>query len=64
MELGTNTVLGAKPERIAEIPRLLEPPKPGEVDPALGRRSAGERAAAVLLGFLAERRATRAEAVA
>ena len=32
-ELGTNTVLGAKPERIAEIPQLLERPKPGEVIP-------------------------------
>ena len=47
-ELGTNTVLGAKPERIAEIPQLLERPKPGEVDPRLGRqrrRACGRRAA-------------------
>ena len=33
---------------IAEIPQLLERPKPGEADPALGRRR-GRRAAAVLL---------------
>jgi UDP-N-acetylglucosamine 2-epimerase (non-hydrolysing) len=46
-ELGTNTVLGAKPERIAEIPQLLERPKPGEVVPGWDG-SAGARAAAVL----------------
>ena len=49
-ELGTNTVLGAKPERIAEIPQLLERPKPGEVIPRLGRRrrrARGRRAARV-----------------
>ena len=46
-ELGTNTVLGAKPERLAEIPTLLERPKPGEVVPGWDG-SAGARAAAVL----------------
>ena len=46
-ELGTNTVLGAKPERLAEIPKLLERPKPGEVVPGWDG-AAGARAAAVL----------------
>jgi UDP-N-acetylglucosamine 2-epimerase (non-hydrolysing) len=46
-ELGTNTVLGAKPERLAEIPRLLERPKPGDVVPGWDG-AAGARAAAVL----------------
>jgi UDP-N-acetylglucosamine 2-epimerase (non-hydrolysing) len=46
-ELGTNTVLGAKPERLAEIPQLLERPKPGEVVPGWDG-AAGARAAAVL----------------
>jgi UDP-N-acetylglucosamine 2-epimerase (non-hydrolysing) len=51
-ELGTNTVLGAKPERLAEIPTLLERPKPGEVVPGWDG-SAGARAAAVLQSALA-----------
>ena len=51
-ELGTNTVLGAKPERIAEIPKLLERPKPGEVIPGWDG-AAGARAAAVLCDQLA-----------
>ena len=46
-ELGTNTVLGEKPERLAEIPQLLERPKPGEVVPGWDG-AAGSRAAAVL----------------
>jgi UDP-N-acetylglucosamine 2-epimerase (non-hydrolysing) len=50
-ELGTNTVLGAKPERIAEIPRLLKRPKPGDVVPGWDG-SAGARAAAALRAFL------------
>ena len=50
-ELGTNTLLGAKPERIAEIPKLLERPKPGEVVPGWDG-SAGARAAAVLQAFV------------
>jgi UDP-N-acetylglucosamine 2-epimerase (non-hydrolysing) len=51
-ELGTNTVLGARPERLAEIPQLLERPKPGDVVPGWDG-SAGARAAAVLLAALA-----------
>jgi UDP-N-acetylglucosamine 2-epimerase (non-hydrolysing) len=50
-ELGTNTVLGARPERLAEIPRLLERPKPGEVVPGWDG-AAGARAAAVLAAAL------------
>ena len=50
-ELGTNTVLGAKPERIAEIPKLLERPKAGDVVPGWDG-SAGARAAEVLRAFL------------
>jgi UDP-N-acetylglucosamine 2-epimerase (non-hydrolysing) len=50
-ELGTNTVLGAKPERLAEIPRLLERPKGGEVVPGWDG-AAGARAAAVLRAAL------------
>jgi UDP-N-acetylglucosamine 2-epimerase (non-hydrolysing) len=50
-ELGTNTVLGAKPERLAEIPQLLQRPKPGEVVPGWDG-SAGARAAAVLQAAL------------
>ena len=50
-ELGTNTVLGANPERIAEIPQLLGRSKPGEVVPGWDG-SAGARAAAVLLDEL------------
>jgi UDP-N-acetylglucosamine 2-epimerase (non-hydrolysing) len=46
-ELGTNTVLGAKPERLAKIPQLLERPKPGEVVPGWDG-AAGARAAEVL----------------
>jgi UDP-N-acetylglucosamine 2-epimerase (non-hydrolysing) len=46
-ELGTNTVLGARPERLAEIPQLLERPKPGDVVPGWDG-AAGARAAAVL----------------
>jgi UDP-N-acetylglucosamine 2-epimerase (non-hydrolysing) len=51
-ELGTNTVLGATPERLLEIPRLLERPKPGEVVPGWDGE-AGGRAAAVLRAALA-----------
>ena len=45
--LGTNTVLGAAPERLAEIPQLLERPKAGREIPLWDGR-AGERAAEVL----------------
>jgi UDP-N-acetylglucosamine 2-epimerase (non-hydrolysing) len=63
VELGTNTVLGATPEQIAAIPRLLESPKPAQPLPLWDGR-AGERAAAVLQGFLAERDAASVEATA
>jgi len=46
-ELGTNTRLGAKPERLAEIPELLQRPKPGDVIPGWDG-AAGGRAAEVL----------------
>lgn len=48
VELGTNTVLGAAPERIADIPRLLRIPKPGSPIP-LWDGAAGPRAAAAIL---------------
>jgi UDP-N-acetylglucosamine 2-epimerase (non-hydrolysing) len=51
VELGTNTVLGALPERIAEVPALLEPTHPVEPVP-LWDGHAGERAADVLAAFL------------
>jgi UDP-N-acetylglucosamine 2-epimerase (non-hydrolysing) len=47
VELGTNTVLGAAPERIAEIPSLLDTPKPGGEIP-LWDGKAGPRAAAAV----------------
>jgi UDP-N-acetylglucosamine 2-epimerase (non-hydrolysing) len=47
VELGTNTVLGAAPERIAEIPSLLSTPKPGGTIPLWDGR-AGPRAAAAI----------------
>jgi UDP-N-acetylglucosamine 2-epimerase (non-hydrolysing) len=51
IELGTNTLLGARPERIAEIPSLLG--GRGELPPIpLWDGRAGERAAQVLAGFL------------
>ena len=51
-ELGTNTVIGEKPERLAEIPTLLQRPKPGEVVPGWDG-AAGARAAEVLQRSLA-----------
>jgi UDP-N-acetylglucosamine 2-epimerase (non-hydrolysing) len=44
VELGTNTVLGARPGRIAEVARLLEDPKRGGPIP-LWDGDAGRRAA-------------------
>jgi len=56
IELGTNTLLGLEPERIADIPELLSSPKaPREIPFWDGR--AGERAAAAIATFL-----TRSEA--
>ena len=51
VELGTNTVLGANPERIAEIPSLLEQEQPAREIP-LWDGQAGGRAAAVLRDYL------------
>ncbi len=51
VELGTNTVLGARPERIAEIPTLLTVPKPGGPIPLWDGR-AGVRAAEAILDAL------------
>lgn len=48
VELGTNTVLGVRPERIAEIPALLEQDRPAREIP-LWDGAAGPRAAEVLL---------------
>jgi UDP-N-acetylglucosamine 2-epimerase (non-hydrolysing) len=47
VELGTNTVLGAAPERIAEIPSLVHTAKPGGEIP-LWDGKAGPRAAAAI----------------
>ena len=44
IELGTNILLGAAPERIAEIPALLKPTAAAPADPAWDGH-AGERAA-------------------
>jgi UDP-N-acetylglucosamine 2-epimerase (non-hydrolysing) len=52
VELGTNVVLGARPERISEIPSLLEHSVSNEPIP-LWDGHAGERAARVLRDFLA-----------
>lgn len=51
VELGTNTVLGARPERIDEIAQLLSAPVPAEPIPLWDGR-AGDRAGAVLAEFL------------
>ena len=55
VELGTNTVLGAEPRRIAEIPALLAEARSPQQIPLWDGR-AGERAAEVLLGFAANAR--------
>src|SRR5207253_5275577 len=52
VELGTNTVLGAEPRRIAEIPTLLAEPHHSQPIPLWDGR-AGERAADVLIQFVA-----------
>ena len=51
VELGSNTVLGAKPERITEIPSLLEHEQPAREIP-LWDGAAGPRAADVLVRAL------------
>jgi len=61
VELGTNTLLGLEPGRIADIPALLGAQRPaGEIP--LWDGKAGERCAAVLAEFLAGRRAAVATA--
>jgi UDP-N-acetylglucosamine 2-epimerase (non-hydrolysing) len=52
VELGTNTLLGLEPRRIAEIPTLLEKPRAVREIP-LWDGHAGERAAAEIARFLA-----------
>jgi UDP-N-acetylglucosamine 2-epimerase (non-hydrolysing) len=52
IELGTNTLLGLEPERIADIPELLAEPRAATPIP-LWDGHAGERAADALLQFLA-----------
>jgi UDP-N-acetylglucosamine 2-epimerase (non-hydrolysing) len=54
VELGTNTILGAEPERIREIPDLLSSQR-GATPIPLWDGHAGERAAAALSEFLAPR---------
>jgi UDP-N-acetylglucosamine 2-epimerase (non-hydrolysing) len=51
VELGTNTVLGVSPERIAEIPRLLEHAQTSQPIPFWDGR-AGERAAAAIRNWV------------
>ena len=53
VELGTNTVIGLSPERIVEIPALLERSKVGRPIPLWDGR-AGERAAIVLAAFVGD----------
>ena len=60
VDLGTNTVLGARPERIGEIPRLLGRPRPRPEPIPLWDGRAGERAAAVLAAFVRPRAAAGA----
>jgi len=48
VELGTNTVLGARPERIHEIAALLEAPKPGGPIPLWDGRASPRAARAIL----------------
>jgi UDP-N-acetylglucosamine 2-epimerase (non-hydrolysing) len=51
VELGTNTILGARPDRIADVPELLKEPKPGMPIP-LWDGSAGIRAAEEVVRLL------------
>jgi UDP-N-acetylglucosamine 2-epimerase (non-hydrolysing) len=51
VELGTNTVLGAEPRRIAEIPELLSEPH-GSQEIPLWDGHAGERAASLVASFV------------
>jgi UDP-N-acetylglucosamine 2-epimerase (non-hydrolysing) len=51
VELGTNTILGSRPERIEQIPELLDAPRPGRAIP-LWDGHAGERCASVITDWL------------
>jgi hypothetical protein len=51
IKLGTNTLLGLRPDRIGEIPALLERPLPVEPIPFWDGH-AGERAAVLLAAFV------------
>jgi UDP-N-acetylglucosamine 2-epimerase (non-hydrolysing) len=51
VDLGTNIMLGARPERIAEIPSLLTRPVAGAEIP-LWDGHAGARAATVLVDYV------------
>jgi UDP-N-acetylglucosamine 2-epimerase (non-hydrolysing) len=53
VELGTNVLLGLRPERIREIPGLLERHRPAAAIP-LWDGHAGARSAAVIASFLSE----------
>ena len=53
VDLGTNTVLGVDPEAIRAIPDLLADQRTSNREIPLWDGKAGERAAEVLLGFLA-----------
>jgi UDP-N-acetylglucosamine 2-epimerase (non-hydrolysing) len=55
IDLGTDTLLGAEPDRIREIPELLQRPARNSEIP-LWDGHAGERAAQVLADFLRDRR--------
>jgi UDP-N-acetylglucosamine 2-epimerase (non-hydrolysing) len=51
IDQGTNTILGLEPERIADVPALLEEPRSPRVPP-LWDGKAGERAAAAIAALL------------
>jgi UDP-N-acetylglucosamine 2-epimerase (non-hydrolysing) len=52
VELGTNTVLGVDPERIREIPAMLDDERRPTTEIPLWDGNAGSRAAAVISGFV------------
>jgi UDP-N-acetylglucosamine 2-epimerase (non-hydrolysing) len=60
IELGTNTLIGLAPERIADVPKLLETPHSGTPIP-LWDGHAGGRAADVLTRFLGGSRSPATE---
>jgi UDP-N-acetylglucosamine 2-epimerase (non-hydrolysing) len=53
VELGTNTLLGADPERLVDIPRLLDEPRPAVPIPLWDGR-AGERTSEIVAQWLDE----------